>query len=673
MKPAGLTLTIASRQSPLALAQVEEVRPILLGLLPPPITLNVHAMATPGDRDLQTSLTHPAVPQDFFTRDLDQALREGHADLAVHSAKDLPQPLAPDLTVAALLPARDIREALVVRKGLSQSAVRTIGTSSQRRETELRKFLPDAVLKPVRGTINQRLAQLDAGAYDALVMAACALERLGWAERITSYLPFEPVPQQGRLALVVRSDRRDLIELLRTLDVRRHAGLVALVGCPADATLLARRAMTYLREADVILHDRLIPDEVLSGLKARLIPVGKTGGGPSTPQFDIHRTLLHEAEKGHLVVRLHGGDPGIYGHLGEEAQFLTDWNLRCDVVPAVTAAQIAAARARAPLTHRGSGHRVTLVTAKPGAGIEDVPMPGPDVGNLAVYMGVHSADRLVANLHAAGWPDTTPVVIGERLGYADEQIRHVTVAELPGQAIDTPAVFLAGVRTFPSQQFTLFTGTDPDHFLRHGPLLHWPMIELVSRPLDERRARLAATLPTSDGILFPSRFAVQSFMETLLAGGDTRDLSGKKLLAVGPATENELLRFGLRADGAADNLGGVRALARKLGQTFAGRYMYPSSDASPHAERVDSLRGHGIELAPVVLYENRETAPRELPRLAFDRVLFTSTTTVQSYFRRYPLERERKRTWLAVGPSTLKALQELGLEADSLREGLVPS
>jgi uroporphyrinogen-III synthase len=74
-----------------------------------------------------------------------------------------------------------------------------------------------------------------------------------------------------------------------------------------------------------------------------------------------------------------------------------------------------------------------------------------------------------------------------------------------------------------------------------------------------------------------------------------------------------------------------------------------------------------------VFYENRETAPRELPRLPFDRVLFTSTTTVQTYFRRYPLERERKRTWLAVGPSTLKALQELGLEADSLREGLVPT
>jgi len=673
MNPAGATLTIATRQSPLALAQVDEVRPRLLALFPPGTTLVVQAQKTPGDRDQATALTDPAVPEDFFTRDLDRSLLEGRADLAVHSAKDLPATPVPGLCVVALLPARDIREALVIRPGLAESAIRTIGTSSPRRETELRKWMPNAELKPVRGAIHQRLARLDAGDYDAMVVAACALERLGLAARISTYLPFEPRPQQGRLALVVRADRHDLIQALRVLDVRRHAGLVALVGCPADATLLARRAMTYLREADVILHDRLIPDEVLTGLKARLIPVGKTGGGPSTPQFDIHRTLLHEAEQGHLVVRLHGGDPGIYGHLGEEAQFLTDWNLRCDVVPAVTAAQIAAARARAPLTHRGSGHRVTLVTAKPGAGYDDAPLPGPEVGNLAVYMGVQSVERVRAKLQAAGWPDHTPVVVGERLGYPDEQIRHVTAAELPALNLETPSVFLVGVRTFPSQQFTLFTGTDPDHFLRHGPLLHWPMIELTALPLAERQARLADALPDSDGLLFPSRFAVQSFMEALLVDGDTRDLGGKKLLAVGPATENELHHYGLRADGAADNLGGVRALARKLGVPFTGRYLYPCSDAAPQAERMASLREHGIELAPVVFYENRETPVCELPRLPFDRVLFTSTSTVQAYFRRYPLELERARTWLAVGPSTLKALQDVNLDGESLREGIVPA
>jgi hypothetical protein len=198
------------------------------------------------------------VPQDFFTRDLDRALLEGTADLAVHSAKDLPQVPVPGLTIAALLPARDIREAFVVRKGLAESDVRSIGTSSPRREAELRKYMPGVILKPLRGTIHQRLTQLDAGDYDALVVAACALERLGLADRITSYLPFESVPQQGRLALVVRSDRHDLIQrLLRPgcATPRRPGRAGGLSGgClpagPARGDLSARSGRDPARPAD---------------------------------------------------------------------------------------------------------------------------------------------------------------------------------------------------------------------------------------------------------------------------------------------------------------------------------------------------------------------------------------------------------------------------------------
>lgn len=659
-------LIVATRQSPLARAQTEEALAVLRTVLPPGLTLDVRPLDTPGDRDLRTPLTDPGVPDDFFTRDLDRALLEGRADLAVHSAKDLPRQPVAGLQVAALLPARDIREALVLRPGLTTATFRTVGTSSPRRDAEIRKLYPEARPVPIRGTIQQRLAQLDAGGFDAVIVAACALERLGLTERISAYLPFEPVPQQGRLAITVRADRHDLLAALRALDVRRTAGLVALVGCPADPALQSHRAETYLRQADVVFHDRLIPDELRLQIRGRAVAVGKVGGGPSTPQAEIHRLLLQEAEQGRLVVRLHGGDPGVYGHMGEEIDFLTAWNIRCDVVPALSAAQVAAAHARAPLTHRGSGHRVTLVTAQPGAGHEEAPLPGPDIGNLAVYMGVRQAARVAAKLAEAGWPGDTPIVVGERLGYSDERIRHTTSAELAALDLETPAVFLVGLRSFPSQQFTLFTGTDPDHFLRHGPLLHWPLIRLESRPLAERRQRLGELLPGVRGLLFPSRFAVQSFLEALLQDGDVRALHGKLVLAVGPATEQELRQHGLRADGAADNLGGVQSLAGRLTPEFIGRFLYPCSDASPQADRIASLRAHGIELVPSVFYENREMPPRDLPRLPFNRVLFTSTSTVHAYFRHHPGERSATRTWLAVGPSTLKALQELNLQAETL-------
>ncbi len=659
-------LIVISRASRLARVQTEEALHAIRPLLPEQTCVEVRTLETPGDRDLRTPLTDPAVPDDFFTRDLDRALLDGQADLAVHSAKDLPQRPVPGLALAALLPARDIREALVVRRDLDPERVAVIGTSSPRREAEIRKLYPAAVLKPLRGTIEQRLKQLDAGEFDALIMAACALERLGLAARITRFLPFEPVPQQGRLALVVRADNRAMIERLRALDVRRTAGLVALVGCPAEYDLISHRAEAYLRRADIILHDRLVPDEALARYADRLVSVGKTGGGPSTPQLDIHRRMLHEAESGKLVVRLHGGDPGIYGHLGDEIEFLSQWNIRFDVVPALTAAQVAAAHAHAPLTHRGHNHRITLATARPGAGFEDAPFTGPDVGPLAIYMGVQSAAEVAAKLRAAGWPDDASVLASERIGYSDERMRWLALADVPRETFDTPATFLIGLRALPPPRYTLFTGTDPEHFLAHGPLLNWPLIRLESLALDDRIAALAETLPVVRGVLFPSRFAVHSFMEALLARADARALNGKRLLAVGPATENELRGYGLRADGAADTLGGVRRLTERLAGDCAGRYLYPCSDAAPQQQRMDALRAHGIELAPRVFYRNVRAPARPLPRLPFSRVLFTSTTTVRAYFEQHPEERAAEREWLAVGPSTLEALEALDLTATTI-------
>jgi uroporphyrinogen-III synthase len=124
------------------------------------------------------------------------------------------------------------------------------------------------------------------------------------------------------------------------------------------------------------------------------------------------------------------------------------------------------------------------------------------------------------------------------------------------------------------------------------------------------------------------------------------------------------LHFGIRADGAADDLGGVQSLSKKLTGGFTGRFLYPCSDLSPQQTRIASLASHGIELVPVNFYRNEPVATRPLPRLMFTRVLFTSSSTVDRYFRDYPAELRASRTWLAVGPSTLRSLEALGLDAD---------
>lgn len=660
-------LKIATRASPLALRQTEEALTALRTVLPDSTVYEILTVTTPGDRNRALPLAHPDVSDNFFTRDIDEALLNGEADIAIHSAKDLPDNIPEGLNVAAYLPAKDIRDALVLRRGIDPgSTPRTIGTSSPRRTEYLRECRPDARLKPLRGTIQERLEQLDRGEYDTIVVAACALERLGLAARIGEYLPYDPAPQQGRLAVVTRNDPEELRASIGALDVRAKAGLVALVGCPADISLLSQRAQQYIKHADIVLYDRLLPDEILLSIQSKAVAVGKAGGHPAIEQIDIHRTMLAEVEKGHLVVRLQGGDPCIYGHLGEEFEFLTEWNIRLDIVTTPTAAQIASAHARAPLTHRGDGGHVTFIPGHAAKERTTFEIPGPQAGNLAIYMGVNTLTALQTKLKEQGWADTSPVVIGQRLGYKDEAIIRTTLMKAHRHQPETPAVFLIGTRHFPVTGWTLFVGTDPEHFLKHGPLLHWPLLRLVSRPLEERVRHLREKLRRMDGILFPSRYAVRSCIEALTHWKDTRVLAGQKLLAVGPATAEELSRFGLIADETADAYGGVQSLTQKITPELHGAYLYPCSDAAPREDRIQDLQRGGITLHPCTFYSNRHMPYRTFPNLPIERVLFTSTSSVNYYFELYPEELREQRTWLAVGTSTLKAIEKYELKGQIL-------
>ncbi|NKB23653.1 MAG: hydroxymethylbilane synthase [Kiritimatiellae bacterium] len=658
-------LKIATRESQLALKQADEALQKLKNVFPTTTAFQIIKYTAPGDRDKKTDLTNSIIPDDYFTHDIDQALITHQADLAVHSAKDLPKKMRDELTVAAYLPAKDIRDALVFPKKWDETnKPKMIGTSSPHRMDQIQKLYPDIELKPIRGNIKERLEQVDHGDYDAIVIAACALERLGLSSRIKGYLPYEPILQQGRLAIVAHKEAQELIDLIKKLDIRNTAGLVALVGSPADPSLLSKRAEQYIQQADVVFHDRLISDKILLAIHDKAISVGKAGGHRAIPQADIHRMMLIEAEKGSLVVRLHGGDPCIYGHLSEELEFLAAWNIRTDIVPTPTAAQIASAHASAPLTHRGDGGHMTFIPGSSAKESIPIDLPGPTSGNLAIYMGVQSIGNIQTGLKNVGWLNPTPIVIGQRLGYKDETIIHTTLSQVTEFTVEAPAVFLIGTRHFPAHGWTLFVGTDPEHFLKYGPLLHWPLISLVSRPLKERIEHIEKLFDHCDGIVFPSRHAVQSFIEALFAWKDTRVLANKKLLAVGPATAKELEKFGLKADKAADTYGGVQALAEEIDDTFKGTYLYPCSDAAPQKQRTEHLKEHGIQLLPAIFYTNRKMPYQTFPRLPIDRVLFTSTTAVKYYFELYPDEQQTKRTWLAVGPSTLKAIQKLNLSGE---------
>jgi len=203
----SLSVNVASRESPLSRAQVREVFEELIQFHPEVEFVSTF-VSTIGDRDLKTSL-RALNKTDFFTRDVDELILNGKCRIAIHSAKDLPDPLPEGIAIVALTRGVDPSDVLVLRI----DEPKRIGSSSERRDEAVKRLFPEAVCLDIRGTIQRRLALLDAGEYDAVVMAEAALIRLQLTHRKRIRIPCEPAPFQGRLAIVARDDDQEMKQL----------------------------------------------------------------------------------------------------------------------------------------------------------------------------------------------------------------------------------------------------------------------------------------------------------------------------------------------------------------------------------------------------------------------------------------------------------------------------
>lgn len=215
----ALNLTIATRESRLALWQAEHVKALLHGL---GHAVQLLGMTTQGDQILDRSLSKVG-GKGLFVKELEVALQEGHADLAVHSLKDVPMDLPEGFDLACVMTREDPRDAWVSSryahlKDLPQGAV--VGTSSLRRTVLLRAMRPDLKIEPLRGNLDTRLRKLDEGQYDGIVLAAAGLKRLGLSERIRHIFDTTemlPAAGQGALGIEVRSARQDVTAALKPL------------------------------------------------------------------------------------------------------------------------------------------------------------------------------------------------------------------------------------------------------------------------------------------------------------------------------------------------------------------------------------------------------------------------------------------------------------------------
>ncbi|EGR0479111.1 uroporphyrinogen-III C-methyltransferase [Vibrio cholerae] len=254
-----------------------------------------------------------------------------------------------------------------------------------------------------------------------------------------------PLRKTPRLAVVEGSG------YVRAARSQLQAGEVALVGAgPSDPELLTVKALSYLQQADVVLYDYLVSDEIMALIPSEtiLVCVGKRAGHHSVPQEKTNQLLVDFARQGYRVVRIKGGDPFMFGRGGEELEVLFEAGVKFQVVPGITAAAGATAYAGIPLTHRDYAQSALFVTGHLKAQAEDLDWSTLARGKqtLVIYMGLSNAAAIAEQLQLHGRQASTPVAIIERGTQVNQQVLIGTLQTLPSLAsqAQSPALIVVG-------------------------------------------------------------------------------------------------------------------------------------------------------------------------------------------------------------------------------------
>ena len=690
-------IRVIARGSRLSRLQVEEVFKNF-----PELAYEIKYLESYGDKNQQISLLNGEAPADIFTRELDDAIRQGDADIAIHSAKDLPYPLPEDIEVIALFPAFDTTDSLVSRghKKLAElPAGSIIGTSSPLRKKGLNELRPDLTIKGIRGCIEERVQQVKDGKYDAAIVATCALKRLGMEDEIAEVLPFPTHPLQGFLAITALKES-GLKQAFASKSILDKQGSVSLVGFgPGAPDLLTIKAAKAIDAADIIFYDDLIDDSYLADKKAEKIYVGKRAGYHHKEQADINRLLLEAAREGKNVVRLKGGDPMIFAHGSEEIEYLESNLIKVNVIPGITTASALAASQKISLTHRDFSSSVALVSGH-------TPQPvTPDAETLVYYMGAKQLQAIATQLiDKDGWAFNTPVLLTYNVSRPDEQTFETTLWNLRNgemQNLPTPLIaligYVAGLKHHQASDIkpTLYTGTLPAIEKRKADYTYTPLIEINYEIDYEDGLEDIGTSPISkewydgewaDGLedysdisylLFTSQYAVKGFMRVIeYTYYQTYPNEDLKVISIGKTTTEALHKAGfkdvIQVD--EDNRYGVIEWFKKERPKFLEQHpieiehgeeyeeipavLYPCSSLSPDdiPEALFALR---YNVTKWTVYNNElPKNPRRVNLNHFKRIVFTSPSTIDNFIKLYGKLPENTE-FITRGPITQAHLEEV--------------
>ena len=679
MTNSSLLFRVGTRGSKLARIQTADALQCFTERLPD-LEFEVVAFSTPGDRDLAMDLRQS--PPDFFTRDLDDALRNGSIDLAVHSAKDLPDPLPEDIEAFQLPCREDPRDALVLPAGITDMAALPatprIGVSSVRREDWCRKRFADVRLLPIRGTIEQRLEQLDSGLYDAVVIAAAALIRLGLAGRIAEWIPLEDLPSpggQGSLAAAFHAGN-PRARRLRSLFVKAVVFAGAGAGRPGTCTV---ETVEALQRADTCLHDTLLDPGILRHLpgNARIVDVGKRCGERGAGQEAINRMLVQFASSGDRVVRLKGGDPGIFGRLAEELDALESHGLPYRILPGISSLQLATTGTGMLLTRRGESRGFSILTPRAEGGAVCSIGNAVRVSLPQVYfMGTTTAAGIFRERLAEGADPETPVAVVHDAGSPFEDIwqgnlREAAANPPPAGSPPKPGLILvgtgahryqarlgamAGRRVLLTCSETLLPAACALTADFGGRPVPFPVIRLDPDP--GGIAPLLSGAPY-DWLVLTSPSAVHGAIALLkTAGFDLRRLPA--ILVCGSGTGHALRTHGLLPDAMPESGYGAESLTAE-----AARHIHPGqrvlrlrSDAAGDTLSTALARLGAVVTDSVILRHHPVAHPGIPP---FDAVLFASRSAVTAFLDRDDAPALQEKTVAAIGHPTADELARRGI------------
>ena len=681
-------IRVIARGSRLSRLQVEEVFKNF-----PELAYEIKYLESYGDKNQQISLLNGEAPADIFTRELDDAIRQGDADIAIHSAKDLPYPLPEDIEVIALFPAFDTTDSLVSRdhkKLVELPAGSIIGTSSPLRKKGLNELRPDLTIKGIRGCIEERVQQVKDGKYDAAIVATCALKRLGMEDEIAEVLPFPTHPLQGFLAVTAKKGSQDLKQTFASKSILDKQGSVSLVGFgPGDPDLLTIKAAKAIDAADIIFYDDLIDDSYLTDKKAEKIYVGKRAGYHHKEQADINRLLLEAAREGKNVVRLKGGDPMIFAHGSEEIEYLESNLIKVNVIPGITTASALAASQKISLTHRDFSSSIALVSGH-------TPQPvTPDAETLVYYMGAKQLQAIATQLiDKEGWAFNTPVLLTYNVSRPDEQTFETTLWNLRNgemQNLPTPLIaligYVAGLKHHQASDIkpTLYTGTLPAIEKRKADYTYTPLIEISYHPSYFTKILEDNYCEHYDGksfteycewnedqalyYIFTSQYGVQATLDyydlildeqeehVFISIGDTTTEALHKAGVKDVIQVEQDNRYGViewfkkekeRLDAARPQYDHSFKLFEKMDldnydhelADFVYRYenrlvFYPHSSLSPEDIPL-ALQELGFNVISAVVYNNElPKNPRRVNLNHFKRIVFTSPSTIDNFIKLY--------------------------------------